>query len=91
MNKVVCIHKGPWPTYDFNGDLLGNEVAPNPKYLEEVTTIDSMTICGQPCYRLSEYMCDFEGYDLWFEQKYFAVMADISELVEILEHQPETA
>lgn len=90
MRKVICIHQGAWPTYDFEGRPI-EDTGPNPSYLETVTVIGTMNICNTPCYKLAEYDRDIEGDLIYYEQKYFAIPADITELTEILEQQPEHA
>lgn len=87
--EVICIHKGPWPSFDFTGMPI-DDVGPNPSYMESVTVVGWRKICNQPCYRLSEYLFGDDGSEIWYETKYFAIPSDISELTEIIQQQPET-
>lgn len=78
--KVVCVH----PT----GMWLG--VFPGPFY-GDIVTVDRYSEIHKSSIELKEYPVSFVGNDLpdAYAQVWFKPLADISELTEILEQQPQ--
>jgi hypothetical protein len=85
--KVVCIHKGDW-----RGLIYGSiDNGFKPKFNEEVTIHGYGKLNGLTGVSLIEYPINSYGSPQMFLEKWFVPLMDISELTEILNHEPEHA